>query len=120
MLFIISENYIFGKFDTFCKRLEKISDMSNIMESLLELQRVKIEGIEEINAHFQTIATNTKSKKYDVLDHRKKEVHALNLSQGSDNQTLNPVPFVEVMQGRSIFITMNIAFCCSKDIFSLV
>ncbi|XP_040521760.1 dynein axonemal heavy chain 5 isoform X2 [Gallus gallus] len=71
--FDFSENYIFGKFDTFCKRLEKILDMSNIMESLLELQRVKIEGIEEINTHFQTIATNTKSKKYDVLDHRKKE-----------------------------------------------
>uniref|UniRef100_A0A8C2Y898 Dynein heavy chain 5, axonemal-like n=1 Tax=Coturnix japonica TaxID=93934 RepID=A0A8C2Y898_COTJA len=71
--FDFSENYIFGKFDTFCKRLEKISDMSNIMESLLELQRIKIEGIEEINTHFQTIATNTKSKMYDVLDHRKKE-----------------------------------------------
>ncbi|XP_021242640.1 dynein heavy chain 5, axonemal-like isoform X8 [Numida meleagris] len=71
--FDFSENYIFGKFDTFCKRLEKISDMSNIMESLLELQRIKIEGIEEISTHYQTIATNTKSKKYDVLDHRKKE-----------------------------------------------
>uniref|UniRef100_A0A8B9SXA0 Dynein heavy chain 5, axonemal n=1 Tax=Anas platyrhynchos TaxID=8839 RepID=A0A8B9SXA0_ANAPL len=68
-----SENYIFGKFDTFCKRLEKISDMSNIMESLLELQRIKIEGIEEISTHYQSIATNTKSKKYDVLDHRKQE-----------------------------------------------
>lgn len=77
MLLIISENYIFGKFDTFCKRLEKISDMSNIMESLLELQCIQIEGIEEINTRFQTIATNTKSKEYDVLDHRKKEVHEL-------------------------------------------
>uniref|UniRef100_A0A8C3GE33 Dynein axonemal heavy chain 5 n=1 Tax=Cairina moschata TaxID=8855 RepID=A0A8C3GE33_CAIMO len=75
--FDFSENYIFGKFDTFCKRLEKISDMSNIMESLLELQRIKIEGIEEISTHYQSIATNTKSKKYDVLDHRKQEVHLL-------------------------------------------
>lgn len=48
--------------------------MSNIMESLLKLQRVKIEGIEEISTHYQSIATNTKSKHYDVLDHRKKEV----------------------------------------------
>uniref|UniRef100_A0A8C4U7Q9 Dynein axonemal heavy chain 5 n=1 Tax=Falco tinnunculus TaxID=100819 RepID=A0A8C4U7Q9_FALTI len=69
------ENYIFGRFDTFCKRLEKISDMSNVMESLLELHCIKIEGIEEISAHYQSIATNTKSKQYDVLDHRKKEVH---------------------------------------------
>lgn len=51
--------------------------MSNIMESLLELQRIKIEGIEEISTHYQSIATNTKSKKYDVLDHRKQEVHSL-------------------------------------------
>ncbi|XP_067147242.1 dynein axonemal heavy chain 5-like [Apteryx mantelli] len=71
--FDFSENYIFGKFDTFCKRLEKISDMSNIMESLLAFQHMKIEGIEEISAHYQSIAANTKSKKYDVLDHRKQE-----------------------------------------------
>lgn len=48
--------------------------MSNIMESLLKLQRIKIEGIEKISTHYQSIATNTKSKQYDVLDHRKKEV----------------------------------------------
>uniref|UniRef100_H0ZEC1 Dynein axonemal heavy chain 5 n=1 Tax=Taeniopygia guttata TaxID=59729 RepID=H0ZEC1_TAEGU len=72
--FDISENYIFGKFVTFCKRLEKISDMSNTMESLLELQRIKIEGIDEITTQYQSIATNTKSKQYDVLDHKKKEV----------------------------------------------
>uniref|UniRef100_A0A452H148 Dynein axonemal heavy chain 5 n=1 Tax=Gopherus agassizii TaxID=38772 RepID=A0A452H148_9SAUR len=71
--FDFSENYIFGKFDAFCKRLEKISDISNIMEGLLELQNIKIEGIERINAHYQMIATNTKSKTYDVLDHRKQE-----------------------------------------------
>uniref|UniRef100_A0A672TUF5 Dynein axonemal heavy chain 5 n=1 Tax=Strigops habroptila TaxID=2489341 RepID=A0A672TUF5_STRHB len=71
--FDFSENYIFGKFDTFCKRLEKISDMSNIMESLVKLQHIKIEGIEEITTHYYSIATNTKSKQYDVLDPRKKE-----------------------------------------------
>ncbi|KAM6444422.1 dynein axonemal heavy chain 5-like [Rhynochetos jubatus] len=71
--FDFSEKYIFGKFDTFCKRLEKISDMSSVMESLLELQHIKIEGIEEINSHYQTIAENAKSKQYDILDHRKKE-----------------------------------------------
>ncbi|KAJ7395081.1 hypothetical protein BTVI_158454 [Pitangus sulphuratus] len=71
--FDFSENYIFGKFDAFCKRLEKISHMSNIMDSLLELHRIKIEGIEDITTHYQSIATSTKSKEYDVLDHRKKE-----------------------------------------------
>ena len=31
--FEFSENYIFGKFDTFCKRLEKIRDMMNTIEA---------------------------------------------------------------------------------------
>ncbi|KAM4028219.1 dynein axonemal heavy chain 5-like [Anomaloglossus baeobatrachus] len=71
--FEFSENYIFGKLDTFCKRLEKISDMSNVLESLADLQNIRIEGIEKINIRYQTIVSNTKSKTYDVLDHRKQE-----------------------------------------------
>ncbi|XP_025057270.1 dynein heavy chain 5, axonemal-like [Alligator sinensis] len=71
--FDFSENYIFGKFDTFCKHLEKISDISNIMTDLSELQDVKLEGIEKINTRYQIIATNIKSKTYDILDPRKQE-----------------------------------------------
>uniref|UniRef100_A0A8C3Y604 Dynein, axonemal, heavy chain 5 n=1 Tax=Catharus ustulatus TaxID=91951 RepID=A0A8C3Y604_CATUS len=88
----ISENYIFGKFETFCKRLEKISDMSNTMESLLELQHINIEGIDKITTQYQSIAANTKSKQYDVLDHRKKEVltFSICLEQiGQNNIDLN-------------------------------
>lgn len=48
--------------------------MSNAMESLLELQHMKIEGIDKITTQYQSIVTNTKSKQYDILDHRKKEV----------------------------------------------
>lgn len=48
--------------------------MSNTMESLLELQHINIEGIDKITTQYQSIAANTKSKQYDVLDHRKKEV----------------------------------------------
>uniref|UniRef100_A0A8D2M4Z3 Dynein, axonemal, heavy chain 5 n=1 Tax=Zonotrichia albicollis TaxID=44394 RepID=A0A8D2M4Z3_ZONAL len=88
--FDVSENYIFGKFETFCKRLEKISDMSNTMESLLELQRIRIEGIDKITAQYQSIATNAKSKQYDVLDHRKKEVLTFSLEIiGENNIDLN-------------------------------
>uniref|UniRef100_A0A6I8N0V6 Dynein axonemal heavy chain 5 n=1 Tax=Ornithorhynchus anatinus TaxID=9258 RepID=A0A6I8N0V6_ORNAN len=68
-----SENYIFGKFDMFCKRLDKILDMSNLMESLSDLQSIKIEGIETISRHSQDIIASAKSKSYDVLDHRKQE-----------------------------------------------
>ena len=38
-----SENYIFGKFDAFCKRLEKIDYMLNTMENLAGVNNVKIE-----------------------------------------------------------------------------
>nr|XP_015210363.1 PREDICTED: dynein heavy chain 5, axonemal-like [Lepisosteus oculatus] len=71
--FEFSENYIFGKFDTFCKRLEKIADMIDTIESLSSLQQVKIEGIEKIYIRYQTIVTTTKSKSYNILDHRKQE-----------------------------------------------
>ena len=72
-----SENYIFGKFDTFCKRLERIADMVNTMESLNALGEVKIEGIDSIFVRFQGIVATYKKKNYDVLDHRKGEVSIL-------------------------------------------
>ncbi|KAM9416983.1 dynein axonemal heavy chain 5 isoform 1-T1 [Salvelinus alpinus] len=71
--FEFSENYIFGKFDTFCKRLEKIADMASILEDLASLQHMKVEGIEKIFVRYQTIVTTAKSKTYNVLDHRKLE-----------------------------------------------
>lgn len=43
---IFSENYIFGKFDTFCRRLEKISVMNNQIEAYAGLGDVRLEGIE--------------------------------------------------------------------------
>ncbi len=74
-----SENYIFGKFDTFCKRLERIADMVNTMESLNALGEVKIEGIDSIFVRFQGIVATYKKKNYDVLDHRKGEVSILRI-----------------------------------------
>nr|XP_039256499.1 dynein heavy chain 5, axonemal-like [Styela clava] len=71
--FEFSENYIFGKFDTFCKRLEKVSHMVYTMKSMAGLKQVKIEGIDSIYMKYQNIVANTEKKKYDVLDHRKAE-----------------------------------------------
>ncbi|XP_077977872.1 dynein axonemal heavy chain 5-like isoform X2 [Glandiceps talaboti] len=71
--FEFSENYIFGKFDTFCKRLERIADMVNTMENLSGLSDIKIEGIESISVRFQGIIATYKKKSYDILDHRKGE-----------------------------------------------
>ncbi|KAL7886714.1 hypothetical protein AOLI_G00044350 [Acnodon oligacanthus] len=75
--FEFSENYIFGKFDAFCKRLENIADMATTLEDLSALQLIKVEGIEKILVRCQTIVTSIKSKTYNVLDHRKKETEQL-------------------------------------------
>ncbi|XP_046353935.2 dynein axonemal heavy chain 5-like isoform X1 [Haliotis rufescens] len=71
--FEFSENYIFGKFDTFCKRLDKIIDMINTIEMFAGVQDIKIEGIDTIIVRYKTIVDVTKKKNYDVLDHRKQE-----------------------------------------------
>lgn len=41
-LLYFSENYIFGKFDAFCRRLEKIADMVSTLENLAPLQSIKV------------------------------------------------------------------------------
>lgn len=43
--FDFSEMYIFGKFDTFTKRCQKIIDIFNTFNSYASLQESKIEGI---------------------------------------------------------------------------
>lgn len=43
--FDFSEMYIFGKFDTFTKRCQKIIDIFNTFNSYSTLQESKIEGI---------------------------------------------------------------------------
>jgi dynein heavy chain len=68
-----SENYIFGKFEAFCKRLDKIADVITTIESLSALNFVKIEGLEPISVKYKTIVEGMKKKNYDILDHRKPE-----------------------------------------------
>ncbi|XP_005754657.1 dynein heavy chain 5, axonemal-like [Pundamilia nyererei] len=72
--FDFSENYIFGKFDSFCRHLEKMADMASTLESLAALQSMKVEGVEKICVRYQTIVSTTESKTCDVLDQRKLEV----------------------------------------------
>ena len=69
-----SENYIFGKFDTFCKRLVMIKDMIETMEKYSGVGNVRIEGIDVIAVRYKTIVDATMKKSYDILDHRKGEV----------------------------------------------
>jgi dynein heavy chain len=58
-VFYFSENYIFGKFDTFCRRLERIADMINTMEMFSGLGDIKIEGVDIIANKYKTIVDST-------------------------------------------------------------
>ncbi|XP_023932721.1 dynein heavy chain 5, axonemal [Lingula anatina] len=92
--FEFSENYIFGKFDTFCKRLEKIGDMVNTMENFAGLGDIRIEGIETLAVRYKTIVDSAKKKSYDILDHRKGDFDAdylefKNQIDGLQNQLQN-------------------------------
>uniref|UniRef100_A0A4W3JTT1 Dynein axonemal heavy chain 8 n=1 Tax=Callorhinchus milii TaxID=7868 RepID=A0A4W3JTT1_CALMI len=71
--FDVSEMYIFGKLEVFCKRLGKISEMVKIVNTFSALKNSTIEGIEMLAFRFQNIYTNLKKKNYDMLDPRKKE-----------------------------------------------
>jgi dynein heavy chain len=66
-----SENYIFGKFEAFCKRLDKIADVITAIESLSALNYVKLEGLEPATVKYKNIVEGIRKKNYDVLDHRK-------------------------------------------------
>ncbi|XP_073341885.1 dynein axonemal heavy chain 5 isoform X3 [Pagrus major] len=78
--FDFSEMYIFGKFDTFQRRLNKILEMFCTISTYSALQDSKIEGLETMATRFQTtemqgkweaIVLNMKKKHYSFLDQRR-------------------------------------------------
>eukprot|EP00794_Sanderia_malayensis_P018805 gene18805-20701_t len=69
--FEFSETYIFGKINTFARRLVKIIEMFTILNHFQRLSISKIEGIDMLYAKFQLITTTMKKKPYDLLDYRK-------------------------------------------------
>jgi len=74
MVLINSENYIFGKFDTFVKRIRKIADMIAAMDAFAGLEDTRLEGLEPVILQYESLIDATKHKNYDVLDYRKQEV----------------------------------------------
>ena len=68
--FEFSEMYIFGKFDAFCKRCEKISQMLNTVSMYSALLDCQIEGTEALATKFTAITSVMKKKPYDVLEYR--------------------------------------------------
>ncbi|XP_072136268.1 dynein axonemal heavy chain 8-like [Mobula birostris] len=71
--FDVSEMYIFGKLDVFCKRLAKITKILEVLKTFSALSNSTIEGIEVLAIKFQNIFLNLKKSNYDILDPRRKE-----------------------------------------------
>ncbi|KAL1771588.1 dynein heavy chain 8, axonemal [Sigmodon hispidus] len=71
--FEVSEMYIFGKFEAFCKRLEKITEMITIVQTYSALSNSTIEGIDIMAIKFKNIYQGIKKNQYDILDPRRTE-----------------------------------------------
>ncbi|XP_051576060.1 dynein axonemal heavy chain 5 [Myxocyprinus asiaticus] len=69
--FDFSEMYIFGKFDTFQRRLNKILNMFDTITTYNALLDSKIEGLETKATRFQAIVLTMKKKQYSFLDQRR-------------------------------------------------
>lgn len=74
--FGFSENFVFGKFDTFCERLQKIISMFNLIDDYNHLFERRLEGLllgealEDAMNQFEEGKKEVVNKHYDYLDHR--------------------------------------------------
>ncbi|XP_065591804.1 dynein axonemal heavy chain 8 [Cyrtonyx montezumae] len=71
--FEVSEMYIFGKSEAFRRRLEKIAEMINVVQTFHALSMSSIEGIDIMAIKFQNIYRSVLKKQYDILDLRETE-----------------------------------------------
>lgn len=71
--FEISEMYVFGKFASFCRRLDQIHSVVDTVQRFSVLKESHIEGIESLANRFNSITSVFKKKPYNPLDHRKME-----------------------------------------------
>ncbi|RZC39074.1 dynein heavy chain 5, axonemal [Asbolus verrucosus] len=80
--FNFSENYVFGKFDAFCRRLSRIIAMFDLIDDYNSLFQRRMEGLllgdalEEAIQSFNEIKSIVMDKKYDYLDQRNAEFNA--------------------------------------------
>ncbi|KAJ8973702.1 hypothetical protein NQ317_017904 [Molorchus minor] len=77
--FNFSENYVFGKFDAFCRRLSKIISTFELIDDYSGLFKKRMEGLllgddlEEAIQRFEEIKLTVVNKPYDYLDQRNSE-----------------------------------------------
>ena len=69
----ISEMYVFGKFASFCRRLDSIRSVVDTVQQFSVLRESHIEGIESLANRFNHIISALKKKPYNPLDHRRTE-----------------------------------------------
>lgn len=72
--FDFSEMYIFGKFDAFVRRCERIIEMFEMINVFSSLNESKIEGLTTFALKFNIILSSIKKKDLDFLDQRKQDV----------------------------------------------
>ena len=71
--FEISEMYVFGKFTSFCRRLQQLCSLVDTMQQFSVLKDSHLEGIEQFATRFSQLVSVMKKKPYNPLDHRKME-----------------------------------------------
>ena len=71
--FDFSEMYIFGKFNNFVKRLEKLNELFCTIGVYSRMGLSHIEGIDQLHSRFSLLVSALKKKSYDVLDQRRTE-----------------------------------------------
>ena len=69
--FDFNESAIFGKFDLFCRRVEKLQDMFTTVEQFANLAGHRVEGMESLMKTFQTIVDDFRRKPNELLDYQK-------------------------------------------------
>ena len=72
----ISEMYVFGKFASFCRRLDCIHSVVDTVQQFSVLKESHIEGIDSLANRFNHIISALKKKPYNPLDHRRMEFNA--------------------------------------------
>ena len=72
--FQFSKMYIFGKFDAFIRRCQKILNLFETINAYLSMYEVKIEGLTPFILKFNMILISIKKKDFDFFDQRKREV----------------------------------------------
>jgi dynein heavy chain len=65
--FNFNEHHIFGKFDLFCRRVIKLSDMFGTIQQFTSLSENRMEGMESLIADFDKVVASFKAKRHNLL-----------------------------------------------------